>query len=544
MGKRRHARAPRSAQAVAVAEPEANWDHRSGYSGSYPTHVFDGSKFRGSLAYPAAYDLDYSALRLRSRLAAWESTEAGALFCRLADNVVGSGLQLQSSPIWDLIDNPRLEKPEDREKYTQQIELRFWLWANSPEASADYRLTLQEMQAFVFRNLLRDGETAHVLRYADGKKDRISPLSIQHIDPEQIETPLGKQAESDAKIRGNRIKDGVEISASGEMIALHVKDPETCTYTRVTTWGGAGAGRRWVLHPIISDLIGATRGTPWLAPMLHELEKLTTYKTAELECAINNAVILGYIETEIAGTKGPGLGAGASLRTGAAPSSSQIDGTPQRSAVSEAGIWIQSLGKGQKLSTLDTKHPNAGFEAYVNAVERSLGASVGIGREVLHLLFSNNYSASRATLILFWKTVTHWRDFLVAQFLRPVYEAWFGEEIRAGRLVEVGEAWGDPIKRAAWLNATWDGDSLPSIDPLKDAQADDARIAQGATTREAVARKYNGSDFAKNVQRLAEENKQLDDAQVKAAPMDPATGKPPVPPSDEPGKDDPADGGK
>ena len=46
---------------------------------------------------------------------------------------------------------------------------------------------------------------------------------------------------------------------------------------------------------------------------------------------------------------------------------------------------------------------------------------------------------------------------------------------------------------------------MPSIDPLKDVQADDLRIAQGATTGERVALEYNRSDFWENVKKRAKE---------------------------------------
>ena len=50
---------------------------------------------------------------------------------------------------------------------------------------------------------------------------------------------------------------------------------------------------------------------------------------------------------------------------------------------------------------------------------------------------------------------------------------------------------------------------MPSIDPLKEADADDVRLLQGATNHEAVALKYNGSDFYDNADALQRESGKL-----------------------------------
>jgi capsid protein len=94
----------------------------------------------------------------------------------------------------------------------------------------------------------------------------------------------------------------------------------------------------------------------------------------------------------------------------------------------------------------------------------------------------------------------------------PVFEAWFSEEVNAGRIVADNYDT-SPIIRASWLNGTFNGDKQPSIDPQKEAAADDLRINQGATTRERTAMEYNGSDYTDNAKRLKQENILLKDAQ-------------------------------
>jgi hypothetical protein len=114
--------------------------------------------------------------------------------------------------------------------------------------------------------------------------------------------------------------------------------------------------------------------------------------------------------------------------------------------------------------------------------------------------FNQNYSASRAALILFWRKVVLDREEMAADYLNPHYEMWLAEEIAAGRIQAPG--WSDPVLRAAWLNCSWVGMPLPDIDPSKTAKAAEIRTALGHLTGKRGAREYNGSDFETNAKTI------------------------------------------
>jgi capsid protein len=126
--------------------------------------------------------------------------------------------------------------------------------------------------------------------------------------------------------------------------------------------------------------------------------------------------------------------------------------------------------------------------------------------EVLLMKFNQNYSASRGALVLFWRVAEIWRAELISDFLNPVYKAWLGEEIAAGRIALPG--WSDPLMRAAWANNVWWGAPMPNIDPAKEAKASKDYIEIGATDLNRVARNLNGSNGdanrARNKEQIAE----------------------------------------
>ena len=131
---------------------------------------------------------------------------------------------------------------------------------------------------------------------------------------------------------------------------------------------------------------------------------------------------------------------------------------------------------------------------------------MGMPVEVALLKFEQNYSSSRAALLLFWRIAQIWRNEMKADFLDPIYESWMSEEIAGGRIQAPG--WSDPLMRAAWLSAWWAGAPMPNIDPMKTAKADQLYVELGAQTIDDVAENYNGSsgkaNLAKNSRQFAD----------------------------------------
>lgn len=465
---------------------------------------FTGAKLKGSLpSYLSKYALDHDALRAVSRRNYFESTQARGIVGRLGTNVVGTGLTLSCTPTWELVEPSWTD--EQKQRFTRSVELRFFLWAQSHEADASGRRTFGELQSHEFASRLKDGETFAILRYSTDAS-RISPLSIQFVNPDQLCS--SPSLTGGAKPEGARVQDGIELDDAGRELALYVTDSVTNDVRRIPF---RGKSRVFVLHPAITTEIGQVRGVSPVAMIAHELSKLTDYSVAEVEAAVNNAIIAGYIKpSQDANSSSP-------LAAAAAVSSAPADGGPTK--VDKAGFWIQNLKAGEDLQSFDTKRPNVNFGGFVDTLSSYLCASLGVPLEIVKMMFAQNYSASRAALILYWQTVEGWRASLVSQFLQPVYKAWFSEEVAAGRILAPGFG-KSPVITAAWLTADWVGSSLPSIDPVKEAQADSIRLAQGATTYERNALKYNGSDFRDNCEKLRKEHEILPRPPAEAPGVD------------------------
>jgi capsid protein len=156
---------------------------------------------------------------------------------------------------------------------------------------------------------------------------------------------------------------------------------------------------------------------------------------------------------------------------------------------------VHPKGK-QRLKASPDTAPSANFNDFVKTIFSYVAAATGQSVETVLMLFNNNYSASRATLILTWRIAEQRRwewDYYVGG---PIYEMWLVEEIAAGRVSCPG--WADPRLRAAWTAHRYNGLSMPVIDPVKTMQAAKMALEVSATTLEDTSQEYNDSDFEAN----------------------------------------------
>ena len=84
---------------------------------------------------------------------------------------------------------------------------------------------------------------------------------------------------------------------------------------------------------------------------------------------------------------------------------------------------------------------------------------------------------------------------------------WLAGEIAARRISAPG--WSDPIMRAAWLNAKWEGSPMPEIDPLKQSKANMNNAVIGSCDLDWAARMTNGSDGRVNRAKLTKQYSEL-----------------------------------
>lgn len=475
------------------------------------------------------YSMSLQRMRIESRRIYWASNVAKASIKRISENAINNGLKLQSTPQWNLLTDSK--DAEAQKEWTQNTESRFRLWADSTNPDSRQQKNLYQLQTQAFGSLLKDGEFFAILRYSKNQRLQ-NPLTIQLVDPCIVQDVTDKKLLDALKARGNTTSDGIEYDKNGGPVAYYFTDMATMKQVRIERVG-ARTGRLFVLHGFIPEWPGQGRGIPVLTGVIRDLQKLADYEAAELAAAVINASIAVWIEpSDKKASSKPFKGIQLKDPSAQQEAMEEVVENPFNEGLfDKPTLIVQNLKAGEKMNSYDTKRPNVEFDKFISAVKKNIASSLSIPVEVLDQLFGKNFSASRASLVMYWNTINIWRSEFSAMFNKPVYEHWMDGE-RSGERIKA-DGWNEPIKRQAWINSQWVGISKPSIDPVKEAKASSERISQGTTTREREAQEYNGTSFDDNIERLKIENRELAEAEQYLTQSESPTGD-----SDTEGDDD------
>jgi len=454
-----------------------------------------GQKYNDGLPFTTTLVKNYTELRKQARKSHLESTETRAIVGRIADLAIHTGLRMQSTPEWFLIDPNNEIDSDERRKFTKNIEARWKLYFESKECDATGQWSGGQIQHFVKTRMLVDGEILCVIR-KDESPNRMSPITLQFYNVDQ----LGKASDidlSEIQKRNNLYKDGIEYDMNGKVVSYYISGVRVPKY--------APNGDLWVIHYFEREEPGQMRGISRLSPILHDLSKLTGYKVAELQAAVLNASIAAWVKPGNAPSSRPLTGV---LRKSEYQSTDYVvEQTPKQAQITQPGIFIQNLKANEEIHSYDTKRPNVNIDAFTRSMMKYLGGSMGMPVEVVEMTFNQNYSASRATLILAWRMLEIEREKDNNGFNRLWFESWFMEEVRKGNIIANGLE--SPVIRNAWMKTDWAGIAKPDIDPNKTAQARKQNLELGLTTHERESLDHNGTEFDENIALLEDENKKL-----------------------------------
>jgi lambda family phage portal protein len=480
--------------------------------------TYGGSRTKyGNIRYRDAGYTDYAQQRENARGVYHDSLIARGIVGRLIDNVINTGLTLESSPLWSLIPNAP-KGVEARYLWTEEVENRWNLFVRSKESDHRGRLTFAQLQRLVYMLRVKEGEYFAILRYLNSG-NRMSPLAIQVLNNDQVAQPFDSMLLERVNNRGAKISEGIEYDAAGQMIAIYVREnPEDFSSDPIRIpVRGPKSGRLFVIHDANFESAEQYRGFAELSAFIYELDRLTEYDITELEATIAGALWFAAIETEKGATAKPSIKPNVTTDTVSASTGGVKDGINEV-RIRNRALVMQGLGPGQTFKGFQPNRPNPNFAAFEEVFENRICGSLGMPLSVFRQKFQASYSAARAEILFFWNNILRRRDDFCSGLLDPVYEAWLGEEISAGN-IKAGQFRTSPVVRRAWLNCTWNGISRPVVDPVKEVNAVEKRQRLGHTTGEREAKAYNGSDFRENVKRLGPENQLIADANE---PLDPA----------------------
>ena len=448
-------------------------------------------------------DLYSSTLRQRAR----DLYEGGGLARSgpetLTTSVVGWGIQPKPK-----IDGDFLGLSEEECEEAERAILReFKLWADNTMCDAERQQNFYGLQQLAFLSMLMSGDVFALFGMKENKRTPYQ-TTIRLLEADRISTPdTSGDSESTDLENGGRIIDGVEIDKEGSVVRYHVssRNPLAETDTSDLVWQaidayGKDTGYPNILHIMTYERPEQRRGVPFVAAEIEQLKQFSRYMNSELAANVVSAMLTAFITSQEDDGKF-GLEDAVNEEDKVTDDDLQLELAPGA---------IYNLPPGKHIETINPLRSNTQFETYVNTCITVIASSMGIPKEVLVKKYESNYTAARAALLDFWRTVRVYRTRFNTSFNQPVYEQWLSEAVAAGRINAPG-FFDDPAIRQAWCGCVWMGASMGHVDPLKEVNAAATRIANNITTQEQEAAEYNGNDWAANVRQRKKEISALQD---------------------------------
>ncbi len=421
---------------------------------------------------------DLPRLRARSRQLTRDNALAAGAISVATKHVVGTGLSMRSEVDREVL-GWKEEKATGWQLRTNRL---FDMWCRSKACDITLEQDFWELQDLALRTTLESGDA---LANFCWREHPSSPwaTALQVIEGDRI---CNKDGVRDTKT----LTGGVRLDKWGAARAYDVRDQHPGSRLGVGTKGTwttlpafSESGRRICQHLFVRTRPDQHRGVPYLSVAIEPLKDLGEFTDGELRAAVVSGLYTGIITS---------------------PAALDENGSPLPPAEStdefEMGYGaVVSLEPGEDIKTTAPGRPNAAFDPFVLAVLRQIGVSLEIPYAVLIQHFTENYSAARAALLELAKFVRRRRAWLAAHFCQPAYEAWLEEAIYRGD-VEGPGFFEDPLLRMAYCGASWIGDAMGQVDPLKEVNAWKVAVDETFATKDQATSALFGGDHARNVE--------------------------------------------
>lgn len=427
------------------------------------------------------------ALRQIARYEFANSAYCAGLVLTLAGDIIGTGPRLQSQLLGRDADNRIIE-----ERWTEYAE----------------SIGLAENLNTAVQADVRDGETLCLLsgnpQITDGPQ--LDPLWLEC---DHLTTPLGAMPRDTRNWTDGIALDNRGRPASYQILRQHPGD----MFFGVSSADYDVLPASSVIHLFRKDRPGQLRGVPQITqslPIYAQLRRWTQATLTAAEIAADFAVLL---------TSQIGSGVLPDTEDEAAECGEAFSTTEI-----ERGLMTQ-LPDGTDAKQMKSEHPNQAYEPFKHELLKESGRPVNAPFNVSAGDSSPyNFSSAKMDRGLYTTSIRCNRE----RYRRTCIERIFNEWYREGRMID-GYLPADLPDR---LPRAWYWTGFDSIDPLKEANADHQRLADGQTTLQELLAEQ-GKDWEAHLRQRAREiglMKELGIPLPTWAEEKPATPKPATPP--------------
>lgn len=444
------------------AKPEAKAAKSRNYAGAQLTRWVD---FHTSLEVAHKERIrDLAKLRAHSRDLSKNNVYAHRYVSMVSTHVVGpEGVKLESAITGNM------DRPKDA--WNEEIERAWQSWGSACSVDGQHWIDLQHLIA---ETVARDGEA--LVRLVRGFPNGCG-FALEIIDPDRLDHEMNGTA------GGNRVVAGVEMDRWGRPVAYHVwsehpSDYETANQKQTRQRIPADQ----ILHIYRDDRTRGTRGVPWLASAMVQLNMLGRLWTAELAAANAESDRLGILKTA----------------QGVALDDIDADPVATASEMDSEHAHFMGLDPGLDVVFPTIQHPNGVLPQFSMALLKGIAAGLGVSYHSLSGDVGDaNYSSARVALLEErdeWRKLQGW---FVRRVCEPIFRAWLEMAVLSGQIRIPVDSW-ERLFAPSWWPRTWEW-----VDPQKDETASWNAICHGLSThQEELGRQ--GKDWRETFRQIAQ----------------------------------------
>lgn len=354
-------------------------------------------------------------------------------------------------------------------------------WERRPEVTRRLNWALaQRLMAYTW---FRDGEAfaQQLIGEVPFLRHRTDvPYSLELFEPDFL--PL------DFNDTARRIRQGIQTNTWNEPTAYYVyrDDPrEAGTFTTQANLKSIPAAR--MLHVACFDRLHQDRGVSEFASVLTRIEDLKDYEESERIAAKVAASLTAFVKRN--------------SPDGFNPESVEKDeqGRPlARQLQMKPGMIIDDLLVGEEIGLIDANRPNPNLVGWRSGQLRAFAAGIGASASSISRHYDGTYSAMRQELVEQWMNYAVLADEFASMFVLPSHEA-FVQAAHLSRAIPIPADVVPGTEDDCLLIAQ----SMPWIDPLKEALAHEKLVKAGFASEVEVIRK-RGSNPRDTMDQIAQ----------------------------------------
>lgn len=384
-------------------------------------------------------EVNHDTLRDTSRDLDRNNMFAKAILDRQEEAVIGNGIDF------------KIQSPNKGWNKRAESLLKGW-WNNTPEVRGIF--SGPDLERMALRSVHVDGDILFALLNQRGQ--------IQAIEGDRIRSPHNAS---------ENIVNGVELDRFGSPVNFYVHDHEDRRKKRARKSDPIVIESDKSVFLALRHRFSQTRGVPAFTPNMELFEDIDAFTEASIIQQKISAAHVMFVERN-------NLSDLDSITT-----EEDIYGNQDQVQTFKPGT-IMYGEKGETAKMLGASQTGQQFAPFVTQLQRFAGLDFGLPLEILALDFSKtNYSSARASLLTAHKCFKKKHDFLVRNFLEPIFKWKIDQWQKSGKLSERGD-----------YEITASPPKMISLDPAKETRADVDRIKTGLTSNREVC-SINGTSW-------------------------------------------------